>query len=113
MKQGHQQMEFIFMNRLMNLGQTRGWSMTPEYFVLGLQCRVSDIHDALLMLDKQKPISGQINMAQTLTAVADVAIYLLHLQSFIRNAQRGWADSGMACVSPIASRPRPVSDTGH
>lgn len=111
MKAELDQMRLSFMERLRNLGHLRQWNMTPETFVMGLQCRLSKIHDVLLFLDKGKPLSKQINVSHAFTAVADIAIYLIHLQQFLLNPHPGWTSEGAAYIRPIASRPRPVPNT--
>ena len=111
MKQDFHRMRFALMGRLRLLNHTRRWTITPEGLIMGLQCRLSNIHDALMILDKGRPVSGQINMSQTFTAVADIATYLMHFQEFLARDNPGWTDEGLLYVRPLSSRPRPVPST--
>jgi hypothetical protein len=111
MKQEFQRMHFALMGRLQLLHHSRRWIMTPEGLLMGLQCRLSNMHDALMTLDKTRPVSGQINMSQTFTAVADIAVYLMHFQEFLSRDNPGWTDEGIAYVRPVDARPRPVPST--
>jgi len=98
--------------RLRVLVHDRGWNMTPEVMVMGLQCRLSAIHNVVLLLNKKKPISRQIDMYQTCLAIADIAAYSILLQQFVRDAGAGWTDDGDMLTRPTEERPRPVLDTG-
>ena len=76
-------MQKSLVQRLRVLGHQQNWNLTPENVVMGLQCCVSTIHHALLLLNKDTPIAHQLNMAHTLTDIANIAVYLIHLQYFL------------------------------
>jgi len=111
MKEEFQRMQLSSVQRLRVLGHQQNLNLTPANVVMGLQCRVSTIHHALLLLDKDTPISHQLDMAHALTDIADIAVYLIHLQHFLLDEGRGWTKNGTSYIRPCLDRPRAVPDT--
>ena len=102
---------FSWLERMRILAHERRWIMTPEIIMMGLQCRSSTMHESMLLLDKKRPISQQLDMSRACAAIADVAVYCLHLQQFTRDDHRGWTDNGDMMTRLIKDRPKPVLDT--
>lgn len=96
--------------QLVSLAQSRRWNISFEGCVMGLHCRVSEMSNVLLMLNKERPLSHQINAVRQLTLLSDVAIYLLHLYALLSNTGEDWSDNGMLKVRPLSSRPTAVLD---
>ena len=111
MKSEFQKMKPGLLGQLSTLAQSRGWDLSAEACVMGLQCRVSELSDVLLMIDKDKPLSGQVDINKQMTLLADVSIYLLHLAHLLDRVGLDWSLDGMAFMKPLSHRPWPVKDT--